>query len=341
MAYTARFADSSKIKQNDHGPEVISVPSSPKAKRALLLAGVVLVALLLAGFVTGAIGASLFGSESFLGRPEVHLPPQVITGVEVVHSGSEGDHGEEHSGLPRGFVLTNTMLSAWISTAVIIVFFLLATRRMSLIPSRLQNLAEWIVETLHNFVESVAGREYGRKFFPVIATIFLFVAVNAWLELIPIYQSLGFKDEGGNLTTHLLRGAPTDLNFPLALALVSFIFVEYWGIRAHGRKYMKEFLRFDNLLKGRIFTGLIDVFVGFLELLSHVIRIISFTFRLFGNVTAGAILLMVIGFLLPFVALLPFYGLELLVGFIQALIFAGLTLCFVAVAVAPHQEEHS
>lgn len=323
------------------------MPSTPKAKRLLLLAGVVLVALLLAGFVTGAIGASLFGTDSFLDRPQVHLPPQAITGLEVSHNGIEGDHGahgdhgEEHSGLPGGFVLTNTMVSAWISMAVIIIFFLLATRRMSLVPSRLQNVAEWVVETLHNFVESVAGREYGRKFFPVIATIFLFVAVNAWLELLPLYQSLGFKDEEGHLTTHLLRAAPTDLNFPLSLAIVSFIFVEYWGIRAHGRKYMKEFLRFDNLLKGRIFTGMIDVFVGFLELLSHFIRIVSFTFRLFGNITAGEILLLVIGFLVPFVALLPFYGLELLVGFIQALIFAGLTLCFVAVAVAPHQEEHS
>lgn len=316
------------------------MPASTAAKRLLLISGIVLLALLLAGFVTGAIGAAFFGTQPFLSKPEVHLPPQPIIGAIIGASEGGAEHGGEKSNpLPSGFVLTNTMLSAWIATAVLVIVFFLATRRLSLVPRGLQNFGEWVVEVLYNFVQGVVGPQYGRTFFPLIATIFLFVAVNAWLELLPIYQSLGFLDKEGRLSTHLLRAAPTDLNFPLALALVSAVFVEYWGVRAHGPGYMKEFFRFESLLKGRIFDGLIEVFVGVLEFLSHGIRIVSFTFRLFGNITAGEILLLVIGFLVPFVALLPFYGLELLVGFIQALIFAGLTLGFAAVAVAAHEAE--
>ena len=317
------------------------MPLSAAAKRVLLLAGIGLLALLIAGFITGAIGSAFFGDDEdtgLLDEPHVTLAPEKITGVtdEPI-----GEHGEEDGGLPGGFVLTNTLLSSWIATAIIILVFVLATRRLSLVPRGLQNFAEWVVEGLYNFVQGVVGPGYARKFFPVIATMFLFVAVNAWLELLPIYQGLGFLDSDGKLKVHLLRAAPTDLNLPLALALVSFVFVEYWGLRVHGRAYLKEFARFDNLLKGRILTGLIDLFVGFLEAVSHFVRILSFTFRLFGNITAGQILLLVVAFLVPFVALLPIYGLELLVGFLQALIFAGLTLGFLAAVVAQREEEHT
>ena len=149
-------------------------------------------------------------------------------------------------------------------------------------------------------------------------------------------------NEEGEITRHLLRPAGTDLNMPLALAIISFVFVEFWGIRVLGFRYFGKFFRFGALLKGNIFQGFIDIFVGLLELLSEFVRIISFTFRLFGNMTAGEILLLVTAFLIPFVFSLPFYGLELLVGLIQALIFSGLTLVFVTIAVTPHGgEEHS
>jgi F-type H+-transporting ATPase subunit a len=194
---------------------------------------------------------------------------------------------------------------------------------------------------MYGFVESVAGPKNGRRFFPLFATIFLFVVMNAWMGLLPFYASLGFLNEEGEVTRHLLRPAGTDLNMPLALAIVSFVFVEYWGIRVLKLRYFTKFFRFGALLRGNIFQGVIDIFVGFLELLSEFVRIISFTFRLFGNMTAGEILLLVTAFLIPFVFTLPFYGLELLVGFIQALIFSGLTLVFVTIAVMPHEaEEH-
>jgi F-type H+-transporting ATPase subunit a len=128
----------------------------------------------------------------------------------------------------------------------------------------------------------------------------------------------------------------------LAIALVAMLFVEYWGIKALGPVgYGSRFFNFQNLLRGRIFMGVIDVFIGLLELIAEVARVISFTFRLFGNIFAGEVLLASIAFLAPLVIALPFYGLELFVGFIQAAVFAMLTLVFAKLAVTPHHgEEH-
>jgi F-type H+-transporting ATPase subunit a len=189
---------------------------------------------------------------------------------------------------------------------------------------------EMIFEAMLRFVESVVGRNMAHRVFPMITTIFLFVLFNAWLALLPIYFSLGFKDASGDIKAHLLRSAGTDINMPLALALISFVFVEYMGLRVKGFHYLGKFFSLGNLFKFRI----INLFVGFLELVSELVRIVSFTFRLFGNMMAGEILLVMVAFLVPFVAIDMVYGLELLVGLIQALIFAGLTLVFVSVAVA-------
>ncbi len=296
------------------------------------LIGIVAVGVLgltLAGFIWGAIGAEFFGTKAMLPKPEVHLPPQSITGGhpgEAVHGGTE-------------FLLTNTILSSFVATGVILLLFLVGSARMKLIPGRFQGLLEVIIEGLLGFIEGVVGKERSRQVLPVIATIFLFVAVNAWLGLLPIYQSFGFL-EGGHLKAAFLRPAGTDLNMPLALALVSFVFVESLGIRAFGLHYFGKFIRLNSLLKGQIFTGIIDLFVGLLELVSELVRVISFTFRLFGNMLAGEILLLVSAFLVAFVFTVPFYGLELLVGFVQALIFAGLTLVFASVALTPHGEDH-
>ncbi len=311
-------------------------------KRILLAAGIGILALFVFGFIFGAIGSSLFGSEKFLPKPEVHLPPQPILEADAKEA--------EHGGLPSNrFILTSTLLSSWVTTIVLILIFFLATRRTNpdRAPRGLQNLMEGLVSAMYDFVESVSGPKNARRFFPLFATIFLFVVMNAWLGLLPFYPSLGFTVDGAFFTgeplaRHLLRPAGTDLNMPLALALISFVFVEFWGIRILGWRYFGKFFRFGALLHGKIFQGFVDIFVGLLELLSEVVRIISFTFRLFGNMTAGEILMLITAFLIPFVFSLPFYGLELLVGFIQGLIFAGLTLVFVTIAVTPHEaeEEH-
>jgi F-type H+-transporting ATPase subunit a len=286
-------------------------------KPLFLLIGILVLGLTIVGFMKGAIGSALLGTESFLDKPHVSLPATELSSIGPL-------------------AITNTLLSSWIATLVLIVLFFLATRKISLVPGRIQNLMELIIESLYDFVASVSGEQYARRFFPIIATIFLFVVANAWLGLLPIYQSLGIISHG-HLEVHVLRPAGTDINMTFAIALIAFLFIEYWGFRAHGLGFLKEFVRFGSVFKDfprNVGMGLVDVFVGFLELLSHFIRIVSFGFRLFGNMLAGEILLLVSAFLVTFVAILPFYGLELLVGGIQALIFAGLTLVFATVAVA-------
>jgi F-type H+-transporting ATPase subunit a len=227
----------------------------------------------------------------------------------------------------------------------------LITRRMQLVPGKLQAAFEFILGWIYDFCKSVAGEEYGRKFFPVICTIFLFVAFNAWLSLIPGFGSITITTHG--VEHELIRGSNTDVNTPLAIALVSFVFVEFWGLKTLGIKYLRKFVNaggffrsIGNLFRGRVkqgfsglFSGFVDIFVGALETLSELIRIVSFTFRLFGNMTAGEILILVAAFLVPMAIGWMVYGLELFIGFIQALVFSGLTLAFASMAVASHGEE--
>jgi len=159
----------------------------------------------------------------------------------------------------------------------------------------------------------------------------------------------------GNLVGEIrpfLRGVNTDLNTPLALAIMSAVFVEFWGISTLGfRTYGSKFFNFGGIFQGirrlspgRIFQGVIDAFVGFLELVSETVRLISFTFRLFGNMFAGEVVILMFTFLVPLLFPLVFYGLELFVGIIQAFIFAALTLAFAMMAVAhagPHGAEEA
>ena len=274
-------------------------------------------AMVLLGLGLGAIGAALLGNEPFVPLPEVHIAPQPLFDV-------------------AGFTVTNTLLSAWLTTVVVVLLFGLGARSMKIVPGRLQGFVEMFIEALYNFIKSVAGERFARPFFPILATIFIFVAFNAWMALLPIYPTVGFIEAGQDeITTHLFRSAATDMNMPLALAIIAFLFAEIWGFKTHRFSYLREFFRGPNP---------IHTFVGLLELLSHLIRLISFTARLFGNMLAGEIILFMMTFLLVFLAPIAFYGLELLVGGVQALIFMGLTLVFTVMAVAPHEgheEEHS
>ena len=253
--------------------------------------------------------------------------------------------------------ITNTLITSWLSIIVLIGFFYFATRKMKLVPKGLQNMAETIIEFLLNFVEGVAGKENGRRFFPIVATIFLYVLLNAWLALLPVFNFIGISQQANGATTFIpfLRSANTDINVPLMLALVSFFSVEYWGITSLGpRYYLGKFFKFGQLLQGlgqlirgkvksavsTIFYGAIDAFVGALELLSEFVRIISFTFRLFGNMMGGEVLLLTIPFLIPWVFPSIFYGLETFLGLIQAVIFGMLTLVFATMAVSRQEAEH-
>jgi len=310
-------------------------------KRPFLVAVfLIILALFAISFISGALGRSILGDTGLpswlsVSRPDPHLPPEAVFHL---------------FGLP----ITNTILASWLSILVLVGISYAVTRRMRLIPKKLQVIFEAVLGWLLKLCQDVAGEENGRRFFPLVATIFLFVIINAWLSLLPGFGSIVITNAHGE-AVHLLRGANTDINVPLALALISFAFVEYWGIRSVGGiKYFSKFFNvsrffkgFGKLFKGKLragisslFNGVIDIFVGILEALSELVRIVSFTFRLFGNMTGGEILLLMMLFLVPWVLAIPFYGLELLVGFVQALIFGGLTLVFATIAVSsPHGEE--
>jgi F-type H+-transporting ATPase subunit a len=311
----------------------------------IIVIAVVLLLLILITFAGGPIGSKLLklvGIDFQLpGWMAIEKPAPELAAEPLFHIGS--------------FPVTNTLLTAWISIAILIVFAAFATRKMKLVPSRLQAALELVITTLLNLCESIAGPKYGRQVFPIVATIFLFVFVNAWTSLIPGYGSImvAIMEHGETIKIPLLRGANTDINIPAALAVVAFITAWAFGIKAHGFKFFKQFIQtgkiglgikqlFQGKMKsalGNIMFGIIDLFVGFLELLSQFIRLVSFTFRLFGNMTAGEILLLSISFLVPWVLSIAIYGLEMLVGFVQALAFSLLTLIFTSLAVAGHEEE--
>lgn len=298
---------------------------------------VVFLVLFVVGFAVGPLGRSIFGDlglPSWLSvpRPEPQLPAE-----EVFHL--------------FGFPITNSIVAAWLTIIVLVGFSYVVTRRLKLVPTRLQAFFEFALGSLLNFCQSVAGEKNGRRFFPIVATIFLFVILNAWLSLLPGFGSIEIVSGGGH-PVHLLKSANTDINMPLALAIMSFIFVSYFGVKSLGIGYLAKFVNVSQFFRsvGQIFSGKlraglsgmfiggINIFVGFLETLSELVRIVSFTLRLFGNMTAGEILLVMATFLVPFLFALPFYGLELLVGFVQALIFAGLTLIFLTMAVTHGSE---
>lgn len=301
---------------------------------------VVLLGLGIVSFLGGALGSSFFPNLNLpdwisVAKPQIELPAAGIFHI-------------------FGFTVTNTIIASWLSIIVIVGLAYAVTRRIKLVPSRLQSLLEFAIEWMLNFCIDVAGEKNGRRFFPIVTTIFLFVLINAWMNLIPGYGSILITGVEGH-EVHLLRGANTDINLSLALALVAFVFVEYHGIRALGFRYFKKFINvgqffggFGKLFSGKVRAGMvglgmgaIDIFVGVLEGMSELVRVVSFTFRLFGNMTGGEILILMMLFLSPWLLAIPFYGLELLVGLVQAIVFAGLTLVFATVAITPHGgEEH-
>ncbi len=302
---------------------------------AIILIIIVLV-LFIIGLLSGPLGRSIVGDVGLPDWLSVAQPHPELPAEEIFHL--------------FGFPITNSIIAAWITIIVLVAFSYAVTRRIKLIPGRLQMAIEFLFGWLYDFCCSAAGEENGRRFFPIVTTIFLFVGFNAWLALLPGFGSITIHTAEGE--AHLLRPANTDINTPLAIALMSVLLTQYFGFRTLGRRYMAKFVNVGTffrsagqIIKGKLgsgisglFTGAVQIFVGFLELLSEFIHIVSFTFRLFGNMTAGEILLLVAVFLIPWLFALPFYGLELLIGFLQALIFSGLTLIFLTLAVSHHDE---
>lgn len=227
------------------------------------------------------------------------------------------------------FAFTNAYLLSLIALLLLVVVGLTFKSNLKLVGGMFQNMVEFVIEELLELMESVLGsRDAAEKYLPLIATIFLFVITSNWLGLFPGVGSILL--EQGHEHIPLLRSPGSDLNFTLALAISSVVGANLLGVFAIGLG--------PQLSKYFNFTGPIQFFIGILELVSEGAKMVSFSFRLFGNVFAGEILLMIVGYLVAYVVPLPFMLLELFVGFIQAFVFAMLTLVFLGLHTTAHGE---
>ncbi len=229
--------------------------------------------------------------------------------------------------------ITNTLLATGILSATIVSVSVISQKKLSPVPHKLQNVFEVIFEFLVGLVEGVMqNKDLSRRTFPLIATIFLFVWMSNLVELLPGLGTVGFLHEAEGKTEIIpfIRSASADMNVTLALAIIAVFSTHYFGISAVGvRRYAGKF--FVSPFSKPYGIG---TFVGLLELVSEFSKILSFSFRLFGNIFAGEVLLIVMLTLAPFVVPVPFLGMELFVGGIQALVFAMLTAVFIKMATA-------
>jgi F-type H+-transporting ATPase subunit a len=251
-----------------------------------------------------------------------------------------------------GFGITNSMLVTWIVAASIIIFAQVATRRVKPIPSGIQNFWEWLVEGLHNFLENIIGRELVRKGFWFFATIFILILFVNWCGLIPGIGTVGWGnyDAAGNfhVSRPLFRGGNADLNMTTAMSAIFFVMWFVWAIQANGvGGFLKHLFGPKGETSGIIKILMIVIFfaVGWLEVISILFRPIALSFRLFGNIYAGESILEAMSTMVPWLSPIlpiPFYFLEVLVGFVQALVFMLLTAVF-TMLIAEHQEgpEHA
>lgn len=232
------------------------------------------------------------------------------------------------------FPVTNTLIaSITIVLFLLFVAFMIQRTKYNL-KSRFYNLVEMIIEGVMGVVQSVVGGgKIAKQIFAVLLTFFIFILCNNWFGIFPGMGSVGIYEEhaGEKILVPFFRSANSDLNMTLAITIISLIFIQVITIANIGtKKYLHKFFNF---------SGPILFFVGILELLSEFIKIISFSFRLFGNIFAGDVLLIVMFALVPYIIPIPFLGIEIFAGFVQALIFSMLTLVFINVSVS-HGEEH-
>ena len=266
---------------------------------------------------------------------------------------------EEHEGVPLKaaqifhigkFGVTNSMIVTWIVAAGIIAFAQVATRNIKAIPDGKQNFWEWIVESLHDFLESIIGTELVRKTFWFFATIFIFILFVNWFGLIPGVGTIGWGHHNPatgvfQVDTPLLRGGNADLNMTFAMAAVFFVLWIYWAVQAQGAGgVLLHLFGPKGESKGFMRVVMIIIFflVGLLEIVSILFRPVSLSFRLYGNIYAGENMLEAMSNLVPSLSWLipiPFYFMELLVGIVQALVFMLLTAVF-TLLIAQHEPGH-
>jgi F-type H+-transporting ATPase subunit a len=225
------------------------------------------------------------------------------------------------------FNVTNSFLDTLLVDGLLIGLIVAINKKISLIPGFLQNLVEMTVETFYEITESVAN-ERASQIFPYLMSFFLFILLANWSGLIPGISAIGIKE--GQTIVPFLRPATSDLNTTLGLALISLVATHVMSIRVTGIKdYLGRYISLNPL----------NLYIGALELVGEVVKVVSLSFRLFGNIFAGEVVLGTVSTIFAFVFPLPFLMLEVIVGLVQALVFAMLTMAFMAVLTTPHHEE--
>lgn len=308
-----------------------------------------------AALVALVIGAVLYVfGFSFPTFPPVSVKAEALACV----GGYIDDAG--HCSKETVFPITNSLITTLIVDVLLVLVVLFGAKNL-MVPRGFQNFIELVVGSLHDFAVGVDKKNVA-KFFPFVATAFLLILLSNFIGLFPGAGSIGLcqkvtdparieamekkvikptsfdtlpiqcdHHEHEELVP-FLRAPTADLNMTLALALISVILIEYFGLKALGLEYLT---RFFNFREGPMFTV-----IGFIELLSEFIRIISFAFRLFGNIFAGEVVLIVMGYLFPYMLPLPFYAFEVFVSLMQAVIFSVLTLVFMSMATQAHGGGH-
>jgi F-type H+-transporting ATPase subunit a len=267
--------------------------------------------------------------------------------------------GEGHDALPLHaekifwlgpLPITNSMIMMWIVAVAVIVFAQIATKKMALVPSGLQNFAEWIVESLYNFLEGILGQHLIKRTFWFFGGLFFLILFANWAALIPGVGTIGLAQEGvpGDTFVPFFRGANADLNQTAAMAMTFAVLWFYWALTENGFGGFASHIfapkgKFGGLMK--IFMIVVFGAVGILELISIAVRPVALSFRLFGNIFAGENVLesmqMVVPKWLMWLPPLPFYFIEILVGLIQAVVFTLLTSVFLKLICEHHDEEHA
>jgi len=272
--------------------------------------------------------------------------------------------------LGQPFYLVNTLPTLALTIVLLVVIAFVANRSLTksqktdLVPTGIGNAMEAILEMLYNLTESSAGAKWAKAIFPWFATIMIYVLFANLLKLIPGFESIGvihhahgeghavqhmggvdmiLPEKGEYILSPFFRGISVDLNFTLTLAVISFVMIQVIGVRAQGLAYFSKFFNTKRMFKVPFF-GAMDFLVGLLEVISEFAKILSFTFRLFGNMFAGVVLVAVVASLLGNVSILAamIMMFELFVGLIQAFVFGMLTMVFMAMATQGHgDEEHA
>jgi F-type H+-transporting ATPase subunit a len=274
----------------------------------------------------------------------------ILAASSAVALAAEEGHGLSQHAIdlarPLGFPITNSMVVTWLVTVALILFARAATRKMKQVPDGAQNLMEWLVGGLYDFLEGVIGPHLVKRTFWFFATVFIFVLSANWFGLIPGIGTIGWGHQtpaGFRIDEPLLRGANADLNLTLAMALVYFGCWIVWALMEVGPGGMlRELFAPKGESSGLLKVLLVAVFfaAGCLEVISILFRPISLSFRLYGNIFAGenmletmATMVPGLGWLLP----VPFYFMELLVGVVQAMVFMLLTAVF-TLLICQHEE---